>query len=150
MGLFARELHCTKFIYMYLHHETYEILIYTVILGPGVGSLIQIKPKNIYVYLNHTREYFCNNMHCCLQNEDWDRIFGETARSKPAHAHQQETTPTSTPIHGGGGSGVTSRPHGGSKSSDHSPERQRSPRKKELPHQLVMAAAWHSTNIPTR
>jgi hypothetical protein len=69
----------------------------------------------------------------CLQNEDWDRIFGEAQPSKSAR-QQQVTTPT----HGGS----TIRPHGGSKSSDHSPERQRSPRKKEqLPHQVPAVAA---------
>ena len=72
-------------------------------------------------------------MHTHLQNEDWDRIFGEAPSSK--QAHQKVTTPSATPTHGSGGS---TRPHGGSKSSDHSPERQRSPRKKELPHQAVV------------
>ena len=74
-------------------------------------------------------------LHTHLQNEDWDRIFGEAPSSK--QTHQKATTPTATPTHGGGGSGST-RPHGGSKSSDHSPERQKTPRKKELPHQAVV------------
>ena len=81
--------------------------------------------------------------HTCmhhLQNEDWDRIFGEAPASKPSR-QQQVTTPTATPTHGSSSS--TSRPHGGSRSSDHSPERQlRSPRKKELPpHQVPAVAA---------
>ena len=57
------------------------------------------------------------------QNKDWDILFGEGPAKTPPVA-----TPTSTLV-----STIASRPHTGSKSSDHSPERQRSPKKKEPP-----------------